>query len=166
MISYTPEQMLKMNRTARRTGAIGYNAVVPRLVKQMLAKGEYVLDYGCGKSTAHGDAIARETGASVDFYDIGANGRGEQLFRAMKGDYDLVYASNVLNVQPNGAAIFAVLCELRDSVHRAGVIVFNYPTAPRHSTATNAEVVSMARRAGLHISAAPHHRGAFIAMRA
>lgn len=146
MISYCADDLRRMNRTARQRGAVGHNAVTPRAVAKVADKGDLVLDYGCGKSEAHGNRLCRDTGAEVHFYDIGANGsvgRSAQ-FEAHRGLYDIAYASNVLNVQANAEQIIGVFRELAGAVHHAGLVVFNYPSTPRHAALSTDALLKLA----------------------
>ena len=167
MISYCNNDLRRMNRTARRAGAVGYNAVTPRYVATIADDGDLVLDYGCGKSTAHGRRIADQTNAEVHFYDIGDNARGLAQFWRCRGSYDLAYASNVLNVQLNGHQVANVFRELYGAVHHAGFVVFNYPQTPRHSGLSADHVLRIATAIfGLRPQAVPGFSGVYQVMKA
>ena len=142
---YTREQVKRMNATARESGAVGASPVVPRYVATLIDEGDYVLDYGAGKTARHAAALADETGARVDAHDIGENfAEGVHVIDIAPGFYDLAYASNVVNVQPDEHGMVHVFRELRDAVHGAGVIVFNYPPSPCHSGVSKARMMALA----------------------
>ena len=124
-----------VNRTARAKGAIGSKAVVPQVVEKLAAKvqPEEILDYGAGKAAQHALAL-RKKGWKVVAYDIGENVVADLHDpRALSRQYDIVYASNVLNVQPSKQHIEAVLAELRQVMKPGGQVVLNFPKQPRKS---------------------------------
>lgn len=145
----TAEDTKMVNATSRANGAVGGNALVPKVVSEMLSKSPRplkVLDFGAGKSAAHTTRL-REVhegcNHQITAYDCGVN-VNEELHdsEALGTDkrYDIVFASNVLNVQPRWVSILYVLRALRDVVAVNGTVVFNYPASPRKSRCTPAQV--------------------------
>lgn len=138
----TSEEIAEMNATSRGKGAVGRNAIVPKLVRKYVAdeinkckyadkSGPSILDYGAGKGSPHARQLADE-GYDVVAYDIGDNFDEELgLTRALDYKYDIVYASNVLNVQLKGEFLDRVLREIHTSVRDGGVAIMNYPRSPR-----------------------------------
>ena len=93
-----------------------------------------ILDYGSGKHRTHARRMMRDfPDVQVDCYDIGANYTPEHVTVPFEAAYNLVYASNVLNVQPNLAQLRYVLNSMEYACKRGGAIVFNFPEDPRKS---------------------------------
>ena len=109
-------------KTARAAGAVGGNAGLPRYVESIVGPGWRVLDFGCGPAQLHVQRLRESTGAQVVGYDLN--------MPWPRGHFDLVYASNVLNVQPNIHHLNSTLSELH--YHQGeGRLVVNYPSDPR-----------------------------------
>ena len=100
----TAEQISIANKTSRNSKAIGSKAVTPKYVrawKDMNADKETcsILDFGAGKTAAHTAALV------ADGYLCLAHEFGDNIDPryhcelAMSNKYDVVFASNVLNVQ-------------------------------------------------------------------
>ena len=124
------EYLKTVNRTARGRGIIGPKALVPRWVEEHVSRGSLILDYGAGPAMLHTLRL-REVGFMVDAYDIGDNCTKDHLPILPVGEYDVVMASNVFNVQPT-------ICDLRWTIretYRAlvpgGRLVANWPNSPR-----------------------------------
>jgi hypothetical protein len=131
-----------MNKTARSNGAVGKNAIVPRIVKELAdwlcEDGDdmkdfiYILDYGAGPRCKHVLQLVAEGYKHVYAWEIGANFspyiHDEE---ALLQYYDIVYASNVLNVQPSPAGIEQVVAQCFAATTAGGYCVFNYPKSPR-----------------------------------
>lgn len=169
MLHYTDGEVATMNRTARDRGAIGSNPVTLRYVATVAGQGDLVLDYGSGKARRHAVALAEQTGATVDAFEIGANRTPQHVPTVTAGAYDVAYASNVLNVQPSRAAALCVLRDLRAAVHSAGLVVFNYPFEPCHhkpEQMNKSEVAALAIAAGFgYCRESDDCPGVFLAMR-
>ena len=52
---YTEDEIKKANKTCRDNRAIGTNAIVPRMIKEMFSPKDQLtfLDYGAGKNAIH-----------------------------------------------------------------------------------------------------------------
>ncbi len=143
---YTEEETAALNKTCRSQGAIGKRAKVPRLVVIWAKLSDRILDYGAGKDALHAIHL-RNLGYKVDAYDIGKN--FNQCLHISLGElyaaeqYDCVYASNVLNVQPNREGIDNVLDQCHAVLKPGGMFIFNYPKTPRKSSITEKELVSI-----------------------
>lgn len=59
---------------------------------------------------------------------------------SLKGKYDLIVASNVLNVQRNASELSALVEEVSRSLRLGGFFVANYPNDPRYMEMTSAEM--------------------------
>ncbi len=88
-------------KTSRVMGAVGLYALVPKYVASIVKRGETVLNYGAGRAVdgriPHSDMISR-AGGIVTNYDFPENSTIHDL-GALDRKYDIVIASNVLNVQ-------------------------------------------------------------------
>lgn len=130
---YTEAERSTAMKTTRAAGAVSANAIVPKVVKMLVAEDaniHRVLDYGCGKDMVHANDMART------FPDLAVYGWDHSLsdgkpfrdaFRELRRPH-LAYASNVLNVQSTIEGLRQTLAELR-SLHCP--VVVNYPTSPR-----------------------------------
>jgi SAM-dependent methyltransferase len=159
--TYQTAEISRMTRTARSAGAVGRNALVPRIVDRLaiaisaqLSTPIAVLDYGCG----HGQHLPQLSGQAyvnvaygVDFagesgdyrYSVSADGADAAV--SLVGplalpNVDVAFASNVLNVQALDsmdrararAMIGAIGRRLGRAIReRGGVAVANYPQSPR-----------------------------------
>jgi hypothetical protein len=132
---YTAGDLAMMNRTARSGGAVGRLPVVPAFVASLaLARGRRrVLDYGSGPKARQAAWLRRAHRSwKVTAWDIGANFDPEvHDRRALRRKYDVVMASNVLNVQPTNVALGETIHELYGLVRQGGALVVNYPSSPR-----------------------------------
>jgi SAM-dependent methyltransferase len=138
---YTEDEVERMNKTSRCTGAVGAKALVPRVVDGVLSDNlkMTVLDYGAGKDAYHTKNLrARHwhEGHTIVAYDIGDNviaGLHEPTALDLPEFYDMVYASCVLNVQESQQAMLNVLAEVKRVLKPGGVFICNYPASPRKS---------------------------------
>jgi len=153
-----------MRKTARSTGAVGKNALVPRITKALLDEltGErlHLLDIGAG----HGQHIAqyqKHDAVSIAFgCDINAEGRrfawdshdeprptdGGQIQWGRELKYfDVVTMSNVLNVQGDALDIVRLIRSAMDSIspNGTGYLVCNFPVSPRRNNCTSEQVLEI-----------------------
>jgi len=143
--SYTDEEMLIANRTSRtskNTGVVGGNAVVPKFVEMYISDSDLILDYGCGKYPLHAIRLI-EKGYNVKKYDFGNNVGDLHDSDALDYKYDLVYASNVLNVQSNTEMLLKTIKEIKSLLKPNGKFIANYPIAPRKNNMTMVELVEI-----------------------
>jgi len=135
------------NATSRTNGAVGANAITPRKVRKYLSmfdnKDGTILDFGAGKHAAHAQAL-RDEGYTVIAHEFGDNFSFDYHDpAALFYKYDVVYASNVLNVQTGLAMARATIKQVADVVDHHGVFIANYPTSPRKSDITPKEMVQL-----------------------
>lgn len=127
------------NKTARGSGVIGSKAITPRYVTKIVNKGDRVLNYGAGKKNKEGiyhhSEMIRNAGAIVFEYDFGKNAVG-----SLGAKYDIVFASNVLNVQSSKEMAIKTLNEIKNEVKPGGRAVFNYPLNPRYLSLSSEEL--------------------------
>ncbi|MFA7628645.1 MAG: methyltransferase domain-containing protein [Candidatus Dojkabacteria bacterium] len=125
------ESIQRANRTSRGYGAVGSKAITPRYVESIASPSDKILDFGAGKGAVHA-ADLRENGLNVTAYDFGSNVRdGIHDPDALSREYDIVYASNVLNVQSGKEDLIETLEEIASAVRTGGRAVFNFPGSPR-----------------------------------
>ncbi len=132
----TEEETKLVNKTSRGKGAVGRNALVPKVVLKLakdtgnMAKQE-VIDFGAGKEAIHTKWL-RKKGLNVEAHEIGDNSNYRiHNVCATLHPYDIVMASNILNVQPTYHALKETLMELRCLTRPYGMLVCNYPAVPR-----------------------------------
>ena len=125
------------NATSRFNGASARNkdgsvrAIVPRYVSEHINKEESILDFGAGKGALHTQWL-KELGFNATAYDFGDNIiEGLHDKDALKKQYKVIMASNVLNVQSSMQMMFTTLRQIYDSLEYGGKFICNYPSSPR-----------------------------------
>lgn len=136
---YPVEEVEMMNNTARSKGAVGANAVIHRLVAQNSNKDDKILDYGAGKDLIHVNMLTNTGFRDVRGFDIGKNQTPKHLdiyadFDRHTNQYDVVYASNVLNVQPSWLRVAMIVETSYKILKMGGLFYCNYPKSPRKHT--------------------------------
>lgn len=143
----TSTEMIQKAISTARSTAFANKALVPRVISQFhgLKVGDYalwphrrdceILDYGCGKEQVHVKML-RERGLNVVGHDFSAPNS-----EALGKKYDVIYASNVLNVQGDTQMLYNTLHEIKDLLNVHGVFVANYPQAPRYCPLTVFELL-------------------------
>ena len=125
------EDIAIANATSRSAGAVGERAVVPRVVASMVDKAQSVLDFGAGKDAMHTQRLRGE-GFDVTAYEFGSNINPElHDVDALNRDYDVVYASNVLNTQNSEAMLEATIEQINSALKEGGSAIVNLPASPR-----------------------------------
>lgn len=121
---------MENNKSARGYGAVGKKALVPRYIKENITKRYSLLDYGAGHLALHTQEL-RHLGYKVTAYDHGENViDGVHDPNALEKKYDIVFASNVLNVQDTLQDVRNVLDEMKQCATKQ--IIFNLPLEPRY----------------------------------
>lgn len=154
-------------KTARTKGAVGKNALVPKVVQHFAKKKDLILDFGCGPQAQHVINL-REKGYEktygMDMFfqkesDIPLKLKGRvfslKILEHIKY-FDIVYASNVINVQPSLKAIDHVFTEMIVSLKPEGKIIFNYPQSPRKNDMTTKEMDLSTRNFFRHVVKLPY----------
>lgn len=145
---FAQEDIAVANKTSRNNGAVGKNAITPRYVREHVElfydkEDTMILDFGAGKSAAHAQAMLSD-GFLTTAYEFGEN--IDQRYHnelALMQMYDIVYASNVLNVQSGFAMARATIKQVADVVKEDGKFFANYPSSPRKSDMTPKEMVQL-----------------------
>lgn len=136
---FTDEQKKIANATCRSRGAVGKNAIIPRVLPKYVCKADKILDFGAGIEAIHAVDL-REQGYKVDAWDFGDNFReGLHESNALAKKYDVVYASNVLNVQTDMVMLHETLSQISRCCD--GKFIFNYPNSPRKMQLTKAQLI-------------------------
>lgn len=131
---YTDIEVSIMNKTSRVAGVVGKNAIIPRVVRDLATSSDLILDFGACKTARHARELISE-GFRVVAYDIGSNFDPElHDYNALNRKYTIVYASNVLNVQPSPAHVISLVDLWASLLGRNGILVVNYPISPRYSS--------------------------------
>lgn len=148
---YTKREMRIANGTSRSDGAVGANAVVPLYVMDYANKDDLILDYGAGIDAIHKDELESKGYQNVTAYEFGDNliqGVHDPL--ALRYKYDVVYASNVLNVQCSRRMLARTLEQLIDAVapEVGALLIANFPKEPRKNSMNGEEVLSLAAKLG------------------
>ena len=125
------------NATSRSNGASAINkdgsirAIVPKYVAEHINKEDSLLDFGAGKSAVHTKWL-REQGFNAVAYDFGDNLiEGVHDKDALRKQYKVIMASNVLNVQSSLDMLFTTLNQIYNSLESGGEFICNYPASPR-----------------------------------
>jgi len=121
-----------MMKTARSSGAVGKGAILPNFIASIPAlKQHTILDFGCGKKAIHVEMLREKGYQFVYGYDLSPVENPNYTVSDLKGiPWHLVYASNVLNVQPSFTALQCTICRIAD-LARFGVVYLSYPKTPR-----------------------------------
>ena len=128
----------RLTSTARHKGAVGPNAVLPRYIAKYANKRDYILDYGSGYNAIHTQALQKQ-GFNVWCYDISGVDNNITKRISNKTDmnffiWDIVFASNVLNVQYKYSQLetfVANISVLLTEQNGVGQFICNYPKSPR-----------------------------------
>ena len=126
------EQIKLVNKTARSKGTIGRNAILPKYIIENFEfdKVGNILDFGAGKNIIHTKAL-RDKGYLVDAYDIGDNFIKGVHTEIKDQKYDIIFASNVINILPNLVSIIEVIGLIYYLLDEDGCTLFNFPKNPR-----------------------------------
>lgn len=129
---FTAEHIKIANDTSRGRGSVGRNAVVPRAVVGNVSISDSILDFGAGKDALHALRLREEHGLDVIAYEFGDNVvEGIHDPEALSRTYDVVYASNVLNVQSDLLMLHCTIMQIFDACRPGGTVIVNLPREPR-----------------------------------
>lgn len=121
--------------TSKSGGFMRKMAITPRVAKQIANPGDKILDFGAGSGIPYTKEY-RALGLDVRAYDFGKGwdaglSPDEVDTDPFHGEYDLVFASSVLNVSSNRSMLEDTLNDIRRAIKPGGHAVFNYPKEPR-----------------------------------
>lgn len=137
---YTANEIKIANLTSRTNGASAKNkdgtirAIVPKYIKDHIDHNLEILDYGAGKDASHTIWLRNNGFNKVTAYDFGNNiQKNIHDINALNKKYDVIFASNVLNVQSSNNMMVLTVTEIYDSIKEGGTFIANYPSSPRKS---------------------------------
>ena len=152
-MNFTEKEIKIANATSRSNGASAINsdgtirAIVPNFIVKNIEEyqGKTILDFGAGKDAIHTKWL-RERGLNVIAYDFGDNCiEGIHDKNALNKRYDIIFASNVLNVQSSEEMMDATLCQIYKALKKGGKFIFNYPKTPRKLDMPEWELITLVR---------------------
>lgn len=127
---FTADEIKVANATCRAVVGSGV-PIIPRIVATIAGKTDAILDFGAGTYATYTLAL-RKQGFKVTAHDFGNNWvEGLHDRDALQRKYDLVFASNVLNVQSTERMMDNTLRIVTSVLKSGGVFVANYPDKPR-----------------------------------
>jgi hypothetical protein len=143
----TTQEMDIAKRTSRSNGASAINkdgtirAVVPIWVEKNVDKSKTILDFGAGRWCTSTKYLRQKGFDNVTPYDLWC-GDGDELLddQALDRSYDVIFASNVLNVQSSLDMFCETLWQIWDVLNNGGEFICNYPSSPRKMDLTADEV--------------------------
>lgn len=130
---FHPDDLRTAAATCRSAGAVGGgHPAIPRLVAHLARPGTTrILDLGAGKIAMQAYAL-RERGYVVDALDVGPNFNPDHhAITAFRRRYDIVYASNVINVQVSDHMLRTTVAVATALLAPGGMALANYPQDPR-----------------------------------
>lgn len=141
----TAQEIKIAKATSRSAGASAIKdgkirAIVPLWVEKNIDKDKTILDFGAGKGATSTKYLLSK-GFDVAAYDLWV-GNGDELLDkfALNRQYDVVFASNVLNVQSSQSMLIETLSQIKDSMKDNGEFICNYPQTPRKMLLTSKEI--------------------------
>ena len=132
---FTEEEIKIANLTYRSKGSSVFDkdgnvrSVVARFVASNINKDTKILDFGCGPEFIQGKYL-RDLGFDVSGWDFG-NNKPKDCVEKLEQVYDVVYASNVLNVISSLSMLMETLDQICNCLKDGGVFIANYPQSPR-----------------------------------
>ena len=146
--AYDEEKIKIANSTSRTNGASAINkdgtirSVVGRYVMDNIDKKASILDFGAGKDAVQTKALRDNGFEDVTAYDFGVNVKdGIHDPNALNKKYDVVFASNVLNVSTDEDMLRETLRDIKKAAKKT--IIFNYPGSPRKAGLTTEQVAKI-----------------------
>ena len=132
---FTKEEIRIANSTYRSKGSSVFDkdgnvrSVVARFVANNISKDKKILDFGCGSEFIQGRYL-RDLGFDVYGWDFG-NNKPKDGVENLEEIYDVVYASNVLNVISSLSMLMETLDQIYNCIKDGGMFIANYPQSPR-----------------------------------
>lgn len=132
---FTEAEVKIANATYRSKGSSVFDkdgnvrSVVAKFVANNIDKDKKILDFGCGPEFIQGKYL-NDLGFDVAGWDFGAN-KPQNSVDKLEKIYDVVYASNVLNVISSLSMLMETLDQIYNSLKEGGKFIANYPVLPR-----------------------------------
>lgn len=129
---YTDLEKKIANSTSRSAGAVGQDPLVYRQFRNRYSPNQNltVLDFGAGRDAVHTKKL-RDMGYNICAHEFGENQNHNHNPFALTDRYNVVLASNVLNVQSSIRMLNATLSDIANCVRSCGCAIVNYPRTPR-----------------------------------
>jgi hypothetical protein len=151
----------EMNKTCRSKGAVGKDPLCYQWFREASGdldkKSTAILDFGAGKDLPHTKKL-RRLGWDVEALEFGDNVTDEHIRLGDvpirpggEGFYDVVIASNVLNVQTSERMMRRTMLQIIGCARRRGTIIVNYPLSPRKTDIDADSVERRLKRRGLAV---------------
>ena len=144
---FTAKEIRIANATSRSNGATARSAdgaikaIVPNFVHKNVDKQCSILDFGAGRDAVHTKWLRDQGFNNVTAYDFGRNCiEGIHNAKALHRQYDIVFASNVLNVSSSATMLFETLKQIYHCLPAGGEFICNYPASPRKASFDTAYV--------------------------
>lgn len=142
----TAQEIKIAKATSRSAGASAINkdgtirAVVPLFIEKNINKNKTILDFGAGKGATSTKYLLGK-GFEATAYDLWC-GDGDELLDkyALNRQYDIVFASNVLNVQSSRKMLLETLNQIKSALNGNGEFICNYPVSPRKMKMDSSEI--------------------------
>lgn len=141
---FDPEDVRLANATCRSRGVVGGGKpALPRIVASRAERGvTRILDLGSGREALQARAL-RAAGYRVSAIDLGDNwDDAVHDAEALAGRFDVIFASNVLNVQASRRMLDTTLRVVGGLLEQDGVFLANYPAAPRKLAWDDARLIT------------------------
>lgn len=144
----TAAQITIANKTSRNSSAIGMKAITPIYAREYIDNNLdketcTILDFGAGKTAAH-TRVFVEAGYNCLAHEFGDNiDTRYHCELAMSNKYDVVFASNVLNVQQSLHMFNETITQIKSVMNDGGVFIANYPLSPRKMSAVSWQMHEM-----------------------
>lgn len=145
---YDKEKIRIANKTSRTSGASAINkdgtmrSIVGNYVLNNIPKDLTILDFGAGKDAVQTQILKDNGFTNITAYDFGDNVKeGIHDPKALTKKYDVVFASNVLNVSSDEDMLRETLREIWKASKQT--IIFNYPSSPRKANLSTPEFLDI-----------------------
>ncbi len=160
----TKNEMTIANKTARSNGAVGKNALLPRIITGRYSQGSTILDFGAGPKALHTKNLKESGFINVYAYDMGDNfdpdihlSEGEL---ESANNFDIVMASNVINTLSSLSAIKETIKDIYRYTDSKGVAIINFPVSPRKLKGlTKDKIIDLLLLAGFVSVCSENHNG-------
>lgn len=123
-------------KAAVKTNAPNWETTaIDKIIRDHVTKNQTILDFGAGG--AKPAFRLKAEGYKITAYDFMYTPENKQTetdprdYNALNKRYDVVYASNVLNVQSGQAMMQKTIQEIRGSMKSSSVFIANFPNSPR-----------------------------------
>lgn len=132
---FTEQEIKIANATYRSKGSSVFDkdgnirSIVARFVASSVSKDKKILDFGCGSEFIQGKYL-RDLGFDVSGWDFGDN-KPKECVNELEKIYDVVYASNVLNVISSRPMLMETIEQIYSCINDGGMFIANYPQSPR-----------------------------------